>query len=181
MKARFVSKAVLSTLLLLSLGLSGCDYSYTKLDSNGEELFASATQWKCVRDNATGLIWEKKVKEGGLRSQNWTYMNTSNMGSYDPRDEADNGICKESAIDGDGIYCDTEGYVAAVNENGLCGASDWRMPLLQSILFIFPIQSRHSIGPVGRVLSRRNDFVFILVVEAFPSLVLLELKAITLD
>jgi len=38
-------------------------FSFTKLDTNGNELLANATDWSCVKDNVTGLIWE--VKQGG--------------------------------------------------------------------------------------------------------------------
>ena len=34
--------------------------SYTKLDSHGNDLPESATEWVMVRDNVTGLIWEDK-------------------------------------------------------------------------------------------------------------------------
>ena len=34
-------------------------FNFTKLDSSGNELSASATSWECVRDNVTGLVWEK--------------------------------------------------------------------------------------------------------------------------
>lgn len=38
-------------------------FSFTKLDEKGNELLANATNWSCVKDNVTGLIWE--VKQGG--------------------------------------------------------------------------------------------------------------------
>jgi hypothetical protein len=98
-------------------------FSFTKLDANGNDLPASATDWSCVRDNVTGLIWEVKTDDGGLRDQNWTYTwynpdPTTNGG--DPGVQ-DGGACE-------GSTCDTLGYAAAVNAQGLCGASDWRLP-----------------------------------------------------
>jgi hypothetical protein len=48
-------------------------FSFTKLDANGSDLPASATDWSCVRDNVTGLIWEVKTDDGGLRDQDWKY------------------------------------------------------------------------------------------------------------
>jgi len=42
-------------------------FSFTKIDENGDDLPASATSWNCVRDNVTGLIWEVKTDDGGLR------------------------------------------------------------------------------------------------------------------
>ena len=48
-------------------------FSFTKLDANGKALAASAATWSCVRDNVTGLIWEAKTDDGGLRDKDWTY------------------------------------------------------------------------------------------------------------
>jgi hypothetical protein len=103
-------------------------FSFTKLDANGNDLPAGATDWSCVRDNVTGLIWEVKTDDGGLRDQDWTYTwynpdPTTNGG--DPGFQ-DGGACEGSA-------CDTQGFVAAVNAQGLCGASDWRLPAREEL------------------------------------------------
>ena len=34
--------------------------SFTKLDAQGNDLLSTANSWVMVRDNVTGLIWEKK-------------------------------------------------------------------------------------------------------------------------
>lgn len=76
----------------------------------------------CVQDNVTGLMWENKTNDGGLRDWNKTYTNYS--ATYDPS----------------GLYgsaTDASGFVTAVNTTNLCGYSDWRMPTadeLQSIV-----------------------------------------------
>ena len=80
-------------------------FSYTKIDSSGQTLPGYATEWACVRDNITGLIWEVKT-QGGLRDWQKTYTNYGKAS-----DKADTG-----------------GFVKAVNAAGLCGASDWRLP-----------------------------------------------------
>jgi len=107
-------------------------FIFTKLDANGNPLAASATEWDCVQDHVTGLIWEVKTDANGgvkgLRDTGWAYMNTTNMTGYDPRDTEDKGICLASSNYLDGIYCHTEGYRIAVNSQGLCGASDWSLP-----------------------------------------------------
>lgn len=36
-------------------------FNFTKLDASGADLPASASNWSCVRDNVTGLIWEVKT------------------------------------------------------------------------------------------------------------------------
>ncbi|MFP8779415.1 DUF1566 domain-containing protein [Hydrogenophaga sp. RWCD_12] len=65
----------------------------------------------CVRSDVTGLIWEGKTDDGGLRDKDNTYTNL-----------------------GGGAATDTSGYVAAVNALNLCGFSDWRLPTRQELL-----------------------------------------------
>ena len=103
-------------------------FSFTKLDASGQDLPANATEWTCVRDNVTGLIWEVKTDDGGLRDRDWTYTwynpdATSNGG--DPGTQ-DGGVCE-------GSVCDTQGFVEAVNALGLCGATDWRLPEFEEL------------------------------------------------
>lgn len=65
----------------------------------------SAVAGGCVRDEVTGLVWESKTADGGLRDNTRTYTNY-----------------------GDGRSGDASGFVSAVNLAGLCGAADWRLP-----------------------------------------------------
>jgi hypothetical protein len=105
-------------------------FSFTKLDASGAALGASATAWDCVRDEVTGLTWERKTNDGGLRDRDWTYTWYSSRGSDDggtPGTE-NGGTCLDTAS------CDTEKYAAAVNAAGLCGQSDWRLPRLEEAL-----------------------------------------------
>jgi hypothetical protein len=50
---------------VVSNGMAG--FNYTKLDSQGRTLPASAKNWKCVRDNVTGRVWEKKPTGDEIR------------------------------------------------------------------------------------------------------------------
>ncbi len=108
-------------------------FSFTKLDADGTGLPAGATHWSCVRDNVTGLTWEVKADDGGLRDKDWTYS------WYDPNSST-NGGWAGSADDGgdcfDTTRCDTSKYVADVNDQGLCGANDWRMASVDELLSI---------------------------------------------
>ena len=103
-------------------------FSFTKLDANGNDLPASATDWFCVRDNVTGLIWEVKTNDGGLRDGDWTYTwyNTDPTTNGGDPGVQDGGACE-------GSTCDTQGYAMAVNAQGLCGASDWRLPAREEL------------------------------------------------
>ncbi|ANB01759.1 DUF1566 domain-containing protein [Ectothiorhodospira sp. BSL-9] len=121
---------------LEKVGAGDAGFDYTKIANDGAELPASATlgsgpnEWACTRDNVTGLIWEVKTTDGGLRDRDNTYTwyqpAGPNMG--DPGTQ-DGGRCEGSA-------CDTTGFVQAVNVQGLCGTTDWRLPTLGELLSI---------------------------------------------
>lgn len=101
-------------------------FSYTKLDESGNDLPASALSWSCVRDNVSGLTWEvKQAGAAGLHQTSdaffWRKIITNNSNNrldmcygYD-----------EAQAD---TYCTTAAFRARVNNAGLCGTTDWRLP-----------------------------------------------------
>lgn len=120
---------------LTKLGHGATGFDFTKIAANGNALAlqntpwdadgseAEGSQWSCVRDNVTGLIWEVKTQDGGLHDQSNTY-------SWFEPDSTSNGG-EDGTLNGGsclGSDCDTHAYVMAVNSNGLCGANDWRLP-----------------------------------------------------
>jgi len=115
---------------LNKLGTGPAGFDYTKLDFDGEPLPESATDWACVRDNYSGLIWEVKVDDpDDARHFGHTYSWYSLDGDLNGGQVglADGGTCS-------GSPCDLEGLVAAVNETRLCGATDWRVPTRTELL-----------------------------------------------
>lgn len=118
---------------LQKIGGGAAGFDFTKLDANGEELAQSASEWSCVRDNHTGLIWEVKQPAGsaGLRDANHTYTwyNPDHNANGGRAGTQNGGYCQGSA-------CDTYAFVNAVKAEGLCGASDWRMPSVNELLSI---------------------------------------------
>ncbi|QTR48864.1 Lcl domain-containing protein [Candidatus Thiothrix anitrata] len=130
-------------------------FSFTKIGANGETLPNSATDWYCVKDNVTGLIWE--IKQGTPNNVK------GDSGLHDPDDtftwyEPDNTKNGGNAGDPAGIpgsinvnygktcyghdhktvatWCNTKAYVDRVNTDGLCGAKDWRLPSKEELLSI---------------------------------------------
>lgn len=109
-------------------------FSFTKLDDQGFPLPSNAANWSCVRDNVTGLIWEAKTDDGGLRDKDWRYTwynpdPTHNGGSegYSDPGTGPEGLGNSNSCS-DPARCDTFKFVADANAIGLCGASDWRLP-----------------------------------------------------
>ncbi len=126
---------------LAKTGYGAAGFDFTKVCSSGEAAGEGdcppnplpgndRDNWACIRDNVTGLTWEIKM-DSGLRNQNSTYTwytphETVNGGGVGVKN---GGSCEESD-------CDTNAYVQAVNDSGLCGANDWRMPTKRELLSI---------------------------------------------
>jgi hypothetical protein len=95
------------------------------------ELGSKPTDWACTKDNKTGLIWEIKTTNGGLRDSAKAYTNYTP--SYPKCDDATliAGCSNNDGWTYTGKYGDstnTDGFVLDVNSESLCGANDWRLP-----------------------------------------------------
>jgi hypothetical protein len=107
--------------MLPKVGGGQVGFDFTALDAYGQPTSPGVTP--CTRDNVTGLIWEVKTTDGGLRDQKWTYSSYDSVHNYGGSPGyASGGTCKTTG------HCDTEKYVADVKASALCGFSDWRMP-----------------------------------------------------
>lgn len=92
-------------------------FDFTKLNLQGQPLEAQATEWNCVQDNITGLVWEIKTQQGdnSLHEQSRTF---SYMQAAKPVNCTD---------------CMVTKYVQEVNRLGYCGFNDWRVPTLNEL------------------------------------------------
>lgn len=128
---------------LVKNGKGGAGFDYSKIANDGSvlpagtQLGGKAKDWACTRDNLTGLVWEVKTTNGGLRdmtnSYSWYNPDTSTNDGFSGYQ--DNGLCTG------GIACDTYSYVNAVNAKKLCGKTDWRMPSIEEMIGIVDYSS----------------------------------------
>ena len=115
--------------------------AYTKISNSGVVLPDSATlgsgvnDWACTKDNKTGLTWEVKTDDGGLRDKDWYYSwykpsgdNGGNSGYTDIDKSLGTPYCSTKD------NCNTDAFTNAVNTKGLCGKNDWRMPTKEELM-----------------------------------------------
>lgn len=102
-------------------------YDFTKIGFDGQPLFNqnagySVDPWGCIRDNWTGLEWEvaTPAQYAGLYDSGYVYT------WYDPDPTTNGGRAGKQK--GGPFKMDTNEYVQNVNDVGLCGKKDWRLP-----------------------------------------------------
>lgn len=126
-------------------------FKFIKLDSNGNTLPDTATDFTCVKDVRTGLFIEAKLPgnsslfswQKAKSIYSWYESNKTINGGVagteghrmelDPEmpDFAYSSECQYyRPADGSKTpqYCNTETYIGALNSESLCGVNDWRMP-----------------------------------------------------
>mgnify|MGYP000332421537 CR=1 FL=1 len=110
------AQAAAGTLTKIGAGAAGFDF--TKLDSNGNTMPASASSWSCVKDNHTGLIWEVKTTDGGIHDTNNNYR----WGGLTAQGR--------DHVNREGTYYDDwNTLVDGSNNNNFCGFNTgWRVP-----------------------------------------------------
>lgn len=136
MQAKTVSYSLVTALLVATGWLAaGCDApeaapaadGWIRIDGSGR---AAATEpHDCVLDRRTGLMWEVKGGEAGLHyhGNSYTWFSTDRVRHMTVPGTPRGGSCDASA-------CDTEAFVAAVNESRLCGHSDWYLPTRDELM-----------------------------------------------
>lgn len=133
--AQFGSDRMAASGLLDKAGRGENGFDFTRLNNNGDPEDDVTRPWRCVRDNVTGLVWEVKTTEASslhYANQLFTWYQEGNNGDFAGDLNLTSTSCNIASQE-----CNTEAFVEAVNEVGLCGFFDWRMPNhaeLQSIV-----------------------------------------------
>jgi hypothetical protein len=103
-----------------SASLSIPSAAYTKISNSGKILpdtallGKSTNDWACTKDNKTGLIWEIKTSDGGLRDMKKTYANQDANSTYIR-------------------FNNSNLFIDEVNKQNLCGSEKWRLPTLSEL------------------------------------------------
>ncbi len=154
--ARFGRDAAAKAGALTKTGGGAAGFDFTPLDTSGNTITLTGTPPvpsvtpACVRDNVTGLIWEVKTNDGGLRDKDWTY--TWYNGTTGTPDGTNN--CNPNT------RCDTDKFVADVNTAGSaappagacppagnCSPSSTWVPNSDHRRQLLPIRLTVGIGP----------------------------------
>lgn len=112
-------------------------FDFTKLDENARPILDSSTSnFSCVKDNNTGLIWEVKQANSAippnapLRDTRNTY--TWYLTNYpNGMPGTDISSCSSS------VRCDTQIYINEVNATNYCGGRNWRLPTFIEMIGLF--------------------------------------------
>lgn len=114
---------------LATIGSTGYSLVFKTCDANNIATYYDKTE--CVRDNATGLIWEGKTNTGLRASQNMY----NNLDSTNLLQIAANNVPSTKALPARSptqaeidAPDNSVGYKKNVNALGLCGSSAWRLP-----------------------------------------------------
>lgn len=117
-------------------GMAGRDaYAITNSSADGKLGFSfSSVTGGCVQDNISGLMWEIKTTDNGLRDWRITYTNYDSTTALQKWNGSIYVTPTQAEID---APYNTVGFKNNVNAQGLCGYNDWRLPTadeLQSIV-----------------------------------------------
>lgn len=106
-------------------------FDFTRLDAIGDEVDSESTNWSCVRDNITGLIWEAKT--GPLTTDihsnqySYTWYQAENNAGFAGDELGTAATCSLA-------NCNTSEFIAQVNTQALCNFRDWRLPTHDELL-----------------------------------------------
>lgn len=109
----------------------------------------------CVQDHTTGLMWEIKTADGGLRDWNKRYTNYDSAAVEQFWTGSDWIKPTQAQID---APSNSMGFVNSVNAQGLCGFHDWRLPALEELQSILDMSRASNPSPSPTLTIDANWF-----------------------
>ena len=131
------------------------NFDLTKFDIYGNE---TTSDWSCVQDNTTGLMWEvkkdtnKNIGDDGLQDLDdlYTYYDSSNIinGVNDFGDKNAQSLdCSFASESSNTKNCNTEDFLSSMNTGkdlgkAFCGRSNWRIPSILEVIQLLNLSER---------------------------------------
>ncbi len=124
---------------------------FAKFSGEGKILAEDSKKWECVQDKSTGLYWEVKTEDGGIRDYRNTYrwgdLKVSNIAYGEKLNKFHSKEAHPSQFSINKkrgkVYTDWNALIKAANDEKLCGFVGWRVP---NIFELHSISSYHSTG-----------------------------------
>ncbi|WP_065188362.1 Lcl domain-containing protein [Shewanella woodyi] len=127
---------------------------FIKLDDNGNPLAeqtlpwsdtgseSEGTQWSCVKDVATNLIWEVKRNSNGIKKESlhdaddvyaWFDPDPTTNGGFSGANTSGN-FCFGFDANDSSTFCNSQRFEDSVNNADFCGSADgWRLPTIEEL------------------------------------------------
>ncbi|MGO2160064.1 MAG: Lcl domain-containing protein [Vibrio toranzoniae] len=135
---------------------TGNGFQFAKLDSSGQVLADDATQWSCVLDQRSGLVWESKTDDENSLQYKDRLLALELPGLVTPYDQ--DVALATCHTKGDHV-CTTQDYVEYINSINLCGKSDWRLPKFHEF---------YNLLDFGETEKNKDGEVYGLTYKYFP-------------
>ena len=130
-------------------GPQGFDWSKLSITGNPSH----EAQWACVHDNHTGLRWE--VKSADANSPHYVGLKYSWFDANSSRNGAEPGL--QNTDDCNGIACNTQAYIDALNSMAYCGSSRWRLPTVNELMSLVVTTNLDLVVDTNYFPNTKND------------------------
>jgi len=143
-------------------GKAGFQFSKRAI-ADGAPVPDIAEEFGCVQDHITGLYWENKVNQQDANKSDYHKLHSSNARHtwYDPNPNTNGGVEGQTKTASlcTTIEEDTFTFTKKVNEEKLCGFSDWRIPNTEELRSIIDYSVKN--GNSGNPAADKKFFPFI--------------------
>ena len=115
------------------VGKGNLAFDYTKLNQFADEVGDDSSDFTCIRDNVTGLVWEVKTESSGVLP-NTSLREGQNHYFWDLGDTTFTDTSTANSTCPDDTSCGVQSYINEVNSLDFCGGTNWRLPTYNELL-----------------------------------------------